>query len=73
MNNGRRAAAALTHEQALAFASAAADEFGVGSDRSVTFDTEKAKEDLKPKKEKAGKRGKGSKAAAAASEEKSDA
>jgi len=73
MNNGRRAAAALTHERALAFASAAADEFGVGSDRSVTFDTEKAKEDLKPKKEKAGKRGKGPKAAAAASEEKSDA
>jgi CRISPR-associated protein Csb1 len=44
--DGRRAAAQLTHEDALAFAKAAATAFGVGQDRPVEFDKDLAKKDV---------------------------
>jgi CRISPR-associated protein Csb1 len=59
---GKRTPATVTHEQALAYATAVAGDFGVGADRTESFDPERAKEDLKPKKEKAAKKAKGAKA-----------
>jgi CRISPR-associated protein Csb1 len=47
--DGRRAPATLTHDNALAFARAAAEEFGVGKDRKVEFEKKMAKEDVKKK------------------------
>jgi CRISPR-associated protein Csb1 len=58
-NDGRRAAAALTHEDARAFAFAAAAEFGVGPDREVPFDKELAKKDVKGEAGEPGGGGKG--------------
>ncbi len=67
---GKRTPATLTHEQALAYATAVATEFGVGADRTEAFDSERAKEDLKPKKEKAAaKKAKNAKAPATTSTE----
>jgi CRISPR-associated protein Csb1 len=45
-NDGRREDAAITHEDALAYAKAAAEEFGIGSNREVMFDKELAKKDV---------------------------
>lgn len=45
--NGARKAAGITHKDALAYASAAAKAFGVGDDRTVDFDIERAKKDIK--------------------------
>lgn len=56
--NGQRTPATVTHEQALAYATATAAAFGVGASRTEAFDTARAKEDLKPKKEKAAKKDK---------------
>lgn len=64
---GKRTPVTVTHEQALAYASAVADDFGVGANRTEPFDPERAKEDLKPKKERAAKKAKGAKVAAATS------
>lgn len=58
MPNGKRIPANVTHEQALAYATLTAKEFGVGPPRPVSFDPERAKEDLKPKEKKTGKKGK---------------
>lgn len=66
---GKRTPVTVTHEQAVAYASSVANDFGVGADRTESFDPERAKEDLKPKKEKAAKKAKGAKAAAATSTE----
>lgn len=44
--DGRRVNANLTHADALAYARAAATDFGVGQSRSVDFDRERAKKDL---------------------------
>lgn len=44
---GRRESVAVNHETALAFARAAAEAFGVGQDRTVEFDKELAKKDVK--------------------------
>jgi CRISPR-associated protein Csb1 len=44
--DGRRVPAEVTHEDALAYAVAAAGEFTVGSDQEVTFDKKLAKEDV---------------------------
>lgn len=44
--DGRRLDEPLTHAEALAFAKAAATEFGVGPSRQVPFDRERAKADL---------------------------
>jgi CRISPR-associated protein Csb1 len=44
--DGHREDAAVTHAEALAYAKAAAKEFGVGRPREVTFDKERAKADL---------------------------
>lgn len=49
--DGRREAASVGHDDAIRFAVAAAEAFGVGDDRAVEFDKKKAKEDVK-KKEK---------------------
>lgn len=61
MPNGKRVPAAITHEQALEYATATAKEFGVGPSRSEAFDPERAKEDVKPKKEKPAKKDKAAK------------
>ncbi len=61
---GKRITATITHEQALAYAQATAQAFGVGADRTEAFDRERAAADLKPKKDKAAKKGKGAKATA---------
>ncbi len=44
--NGRREPADISHADALQFAQAAADAFGIGEDRLVEFDKKKAKEDV---------------------------
>jgi CRISPR-associated protein Csb1 len=44
--DGRRVPAEITHEQALAFATIAAREFGVGPDRTVRFDPDRARADV---------------------------
>lgn len=43
--SGKRVPSAITHEQALAYATATAKAFGVGADQTVPFDKEKAKKD----------------------------
>jgi len=48
--DGRREPATVTHTDAVAYARAAADEFGVGKDREVPFDKELAKKDVKGEK-----------------------
>jgi CRISPR-associated protein Csb1 len=45
--DGRRVPASVTHDAALAYATAAAKAFGVGEDREVEFDKELAKQDVK--------------------------
>jgi CRISPR-associated protein Csb1 len=45
--NGKREPAQVTHEQAVQFATAAAKEFGIGKSRTVSFETERAKRDVK--------------------------
>jgi len=45
--NGKREAATVTHETALAYAKDAAKEFGIGRDRTENFDVERAKKDIK--------------------------
>jgi CRISPR-associated protein Csb1 len=47
--DGRRVPATLTHDDALAFATVAADDFGVGNNRQVEFEKKLAKEDVKKK------------------------
>lgn len=44
--DGRRVPATVTWKEALDYAKAAASEFGIGSDREVMFDKEKAKADI---------------------------
>lgn len=53
--DGTRKAFTITHDQALAYAVAAAKSFIVGDDREVAFDTERAKKDLEGKAEKKAK------------------
>ncbi|MCD6378658.1 MAG: type I-U CRISPR-associated protein Cas7 [Planctomycetes bacterium] len=50
--DGRRVPASITHDDALAYAIAAADAFGVGESRTVEFDKNKAKEDVAKEKTK---------------------
>lgn len=47
--DGRREPAKVSHDDALAFAKAAAEAFGPGDSRTVAFDKKKAKEDVKKK------------------------
>lgn len=47
--NGKRKDANLSHDDALAFAADAAKAFGVGEDRTVAFDKQRAKADVKKK------------------------
>ena len=44
--NGKRENCKITHDEALAFATAAAKAFGIGVDRDVAFDPDLAKKDL---------------------------
>jgi CRISPR-associated protein Csb1 len=63
-SDGNRVPSKLTHEDALAFAQAAAKEFGIGKSRSVPFETERALTDIKGDSadgDKAGKKGKNKK------------
>lgn len=53
--DGSRADAAITHEAALAFAKAAAAEFGVGESKTVPFDVAKAKAAIDEAKKKKSK------------------
>lgn len=50
-HDGRTEPFNLTHDEAIAFAKAAADKFGVGQDRTATFDTKTAREALSQSKE----------------------
>lgn len=61
--DGTRADADITHEAALAFAKAAAAEFGVGESKLVAFDASKAKDDLKGGDDKKAKKAAKGKAA----------
>ena len=54
--DGRREALRMGHEEALAYARAAAQAFGVGASRDVRFDEEEAKRDVTPDAEKAAKK-----------------
>ena len=48
----------VTHEDALEFAKQAAEAFGIGADRTVEFDKERAKKDVKGEGDtKKGKKG----------------
>ena len=47
--DGRREPSKLSHTEALAYAEATAEGFGVGEDRTVQFDKQKAKADVKKK------------------------
>ena len=51
-SDGKRQPFNVTHEEALAYAKAAAAAFGVGGDREVAFDVERAKKDLEGKEKK---------------------
>ena len=55
-SDGRRVPATVTQEGALNYAKAAASEFGIGSDREVQFDKEKAKTDISGESGSGGKR-----------------
>jgi CRISPR-associated protein Csb1 len=55
-SDGRRVPAAVTPEEALDYAKAAASKFGVGNDRGVQFDKEKAKADISGESVKSGKK-----------------
>ena len=59
---GERNPVATTHEQALAYAKAAAKAFGVGESRTVTFDRERARKDVQGEGDAKGKGKKGKKA-----------
>lgn len=61
--DGTRTDAVITHEAALAFAQAAAAEFGVGESKLVPFDAAKAKADLKGGDDKKAKKAAKGKAA----------
>lgn len=71
--DGTRADAAITHETALAFAQAAAAEFGVGESKTVPFDAAKAKADLKGGDDKKAKKAAKGKAASTTVESSADA
>jgi CRISPR-associated protein Csb1 len=63
MTDGSRHDVAITHEEALAFALAAAADFGVGESKTVPFDADKAKADLKGGDDKKAKKAAKGKAA----------
>jgi CRISPR-associated protein Csb1 len=54
--DGRRIPAAVTQEEALNYAKAAASKFGIGIDREVPFDKEKARADISGESRKSGKK-----------------
>jgi hypothetical protein len=58
--DGSRRPCAITHEQALAYATKSARAFGIAASRVVPFDVERAKQDVSgdAKKAKAAKKGK---------------
>jgi CRISPR-associated protein Csb1 len=56
--NGKRAVCEVTHEAALAFAQVAAQEFVIGENKEVSFDSQKAKADIKDTDAKKAKKGK---------------
>jgi CRISPR-associated protein Csb1 len=60
--SGRRSDFSLSHDEAVVFAKAAATAFGVGTDRSVEFDKERAKNDIAGDGEAKSKRAKSKKA-----------
>jgi CRISPR-associated protein Csb1 len=64
--DGRRVPASLTHDEALAYAKAAAGAFGVGLDRCVKFDADRAGKDMRG--EGKAKKGRKAKAGAVAEE-----
>jgi len=47
--NGQRKLTKVSHAEAIKFAKVAAEEFGIGDNRTVDFDKKKAKEDVKKK------------------------
>jgi CRISPR-associated protein Csb1 len=71
--DGNRADAGITHEAARAFAQAAANDFGVGENKTVPFDAAKAKAELKGGDEKKAKKASKNKAAATTAESTAEA
>lgn len=71
--DGTRADATIPHEAALAFAQAAAAEFGVGESKTVPFDAAKAKADLKGGDDKKAKKAAKGKAASLTTDGTADA
>ncbi len=63
--DGTRAGAGITHEAALAYAQAAAADFGVGEGKAVLFDAAKAKAELKGGDDKKAKKAAKTKASSA--------
>lgn len=55
-HDGRREQIELTHARAIEYAQVAADAFGIGADREVAFDKERAQKDLSGETGKAGKK-----------------
>jgi CRISPR-associated protein Csb1 len=53
--DGRRLACNITHEAALQYATEAAEAFGVGGSRTVPFEKERAKRDVKADEARKGK------------------
>jgi CRISPR-associated protein Csb1 len=62
--NGSRTASTITHKDALVFAQAAVEAFGIGESKEVSFELEKAKADIKGKDAKKAKKGKAEKSRA---------
>ncbi len=54
--DGRRIPVTLTHDDAVDYAKVAAEDFGIGSDRTVKFEKEKAKADINGESGKSGKK-----------------
>lgn len=71
--DGTRADATITHEAALAFAQAAAADFGIGESKTVPFDAAKAKADLKGGDDKKAKKAAKGKAASTTTDDTAEA
>jgi hypothetical protein len=69
-SNGKRDGLSLTHAEALAYATSAAKEFGVGEGKEVVFDTKLALSDIKGEGDVKSKKVRSAKAGAADSAEK---
>jgi len=70
--NGKRSPCGITHDDALSYATDAAEAFGVGEGRSVPFEKDRAKRDVKADGDKKTKAKRGKKNEAATDEPETD-